>query len=126
MMLEQATAMFLALLAVGSGSTDAEQMARQKAVERCAAVAEMLASVYTTYPDDVQLRTERIKSKKEELEARLGTTDRDLMSAYGALAFYDGKRIAGVIPKNEPINGLYLAAEGAARCMATTFDRGAL
>ena len=126
MMLEQATAIFLALLTAGSVSSDAELMARQNAVERCAAVAEMLASVYSAHPDDAQLRTERIRSEKATLEARLGTTDRELMSAYGALAFYHGKRIAGVIPKNEPINGLYIAAEGAARCMATTVNRGAL
>ncbi len=126
MIFEHATAIFLALLTVDSVPTKTDLVAREMAIERCTAVAVMLASAYTAYPDDVQLRTDRINKEREKLEARLGTTDKHLMSAYVALAFYDGKRIAGVIPKNEPIDGLYLAAEGAANCMARTFDRGAL
>jgi hypothetical protein len=126
MILEHITAVFLTLVTVSSVPTKTEPVAKEKAIERCTAVAEMLASAYTAYPDDVQLRTDRINKEREKLEARLGTTDKHIMSAYVALAFYDGKRNAGVIPKNQPINGLYLAAEGAAHCMATTFDRGEL
>ena len=123
-MLDQATAMLWILLGVGSTPTKAELLERELAIDRCTAVAEMLASAYVTYPDDVQLRTDLINQERVKLVDRLKTTDRHLMSAYGAMAFYDGKRLAGVIPKSEPINGMYIAAEGAARCMATTFERG--
>lgn len=123
-MLDPVTAALLALLTVGPDPSKAELSEKEMAVDRCTAVAEMLASAYTTYPDEVQLRTDFINHERQKLEARLGITDRHLVSAYGALAFYDGKRIAGVIPRSEPVNGLYIAAEGAARCMAATFEGG--
>jgi len=124
-MLDQATSILWAFLAVGSTLSKAELLERETSIDRCTAVAEMLASAYTTYPDEVQLRTDFINQERKKIEDRLGITDRHLMSAYGALAFYDGKRIAGVIPRSEPINGMHIAAEGAARCMATTFERDA-
>jgi len=124
-MVDQATAMLWVLLAVGSTPAKAEPSEREMAIERCTAISEMLASAYVRHPDDVQLRTDLINEERAELVGRLGTTDRHLMSAYGAMTFYDGKRLAGEIPKSEPINGMYIAAEGAARCMATTFERDA-
>ena len=124
-MIDQAIALLTALLAVSSVPTKAEISEGRIAIERCTAAAEMLAAAYTTYPDDVQRRTDLINREKAKLHARLGITDEHHMSAYGALAFYDGKRMADVISKNEPINGIHIAAKGAANCMARTFHRRA-
>ena len=125
MLKDIATLLVILLSIFGSASAIAGPSDRQVAIDRCAAIAAMLASAYETYPDDVMLRTDLIRKNKVPIQDELGTTDRHLMSAYAAMAFYDGKRVAGVIPKTEPIDTSHIAAEGAARCMAATYDRGA-
>ena len=124
-MIGQTTAVLWAILAVGATTEKIALPDSQVAIARCTAVATMLASTYATYPDDVQLRTDLINREKEKLVAQLGITDIHLMSAYVAMAFYDGRRIAGGIPKSAPIDAVHIAAEGAANCMATTFIHGA-
>ena len=99
---------------------------RKLAIDRCTAAALMLSAAYASYPDDVQLRTDLINRERKLLEDRLGTTDLHLTGAFGPIAFYDGRRIGGSIPKSDPIDTLHLAAEGAASCMAALYDRGAL
>ena len=132
-MLKHVAATTLVLLSLISSTTNASpsdgQLAREKkqvAIDRCTAAALMLSAAYTAHPNDVTLRTERINREKRLLDDRLGTTDLHLSAAFGAVAFYDGKRISGAIPKTDPVDSLHLAAEGAARCMAALYDRGEL
>lgn len=121
------------LLSLASPITDASPLEgqvareeRQLAIDRCTAVALMLSAAYTAHPNDVQLRTELINRERSILQERLGTTDSHLMGAYGAVAFYDGKRISRTIAETDPIDSQHLAAEGAASCMAALYDRGEL
>lgn len=113
------------LVTASSTSLEQEKYARETAIERCAATAEMLASAYAAHPGsdraEVDLRTKLINQGRERLESQIGITDRHVTSAYVALAFYDGDRTAGVIPKDAPIDSNHLAAKGAAYCMASTY-----
>ena len=122
-MIAQTAVIFWTMLAVGSSSEKVKLSDSEVAISRCAAVAEMLASAYATYPDDVQLRTKLINQEREKLQSLLGTTDLHLMSAYVAVAFYDGKRLTGTIAKSEPIDEAHIAAKGAANCMAAIIGR---
>lgn len=125
MLKDFATLLVILLSVLGSTRTIAGPPDREVEIDRCAAMAAMLASAYETYPDDVALRTELIRRNKVPIQDELGATDRHLMSAYAAMAFYDGKRVARVVPKTQPVDTSRIAAEGAARCMAAAYDRGA-
>ncbi len=86
-MIEHLTVIVLALIAGDVSSTRVETQKREQEIERCTAIAEMVASAYVTHPVDVGARTDRINRGKKELQALLGTSDMHLMSAYGAMAF---------------------------------------
>lgn len=123
------TPTLILLVTASPTPSEKEVGAMETAIERCAATAEMLAIAYAAHPGsdrtDVELRTELINQGRGRLEDQIGITDKHIMAAYVALAFYDENCLASVIPKDAPIDSGHLAARGAADCMAITYG-GAL